>query len=173
MSLSPSGAVKDPLRCYRSVGLLFTLVALLFCCASISSAATAPLSSSLKELQSRFHTNGVVPPVPHCPPLELIVLNVEACVSLDVLNLIRLDVALEADVFEYTIIRPAGVNVLKLLAVADIDVIVNVYLNGVIVSPHPCPPGVVLDLHLVAGVNVIGIDLIKDGCIKHYTCTVH
>jgi hypothetical protein len=127
-------------------------------------------------LQSRFHTNGVVPPVPppvpHCPPLELIVLNVEACVSINVLNLIRLDVALEADVFEYTIIRPAGVNVLKLLAVADIDVIVNVYLNGVIVSPHPCPPGVVLDLHLVAGVNVIGIDLIRNGCIQHYTCTV-
>jgi len=86
---------------------------------------------------------------------------------------IRLPISLDVDVYEYTLIRPVGSNKLKLLLDAEIDAFVIVYLNGVIVSPHPVPHGVTLDLLLAVGVNNIRIDLVKGGCITHYTCTVH
>jgi len=114
-----------------------------------------------------------VPVPPICPPLELISLDVKALVSLSILNsLIPLPISLQVGVFEYTLIRPVGTTRLKLLVTAQVGCDVIVYLNGVIVSPHPVPQGVILDLTLVVGINIIRIDVIKGGCITHYTCTV-
>jgi len=113
-------------------------------------------------------------PPPICPPLALISLDLNVLVSLSILNtLIRLPISLQAGVYDYTLTRPVGGGALKLLATAQVDVAVNVYLNGVIVSPHPVPHGVTLDLFLIAGLNIIKIDLVKGNCITHYTCKIY
>jgi len=114
-------------------------------------------------------------PAPSCPPLELISLDLKGCISLlgIVQSIIPIPIAIEVGLFDYVVIRPLGVTLVKLLVTVDVDVAVNVYLNGVIVAPHPVPAGVVLDLNLAIGVNLIKIDLIKGGCITHYTCTIN
>jgi hypothetical protein len=285
MSLSTSVAVKGPLSWSR-VSVLVTLVSLLFYSHSISSEASSALPSSLKSLQTRFHTdsipttcsapclssfscqsipwdyssptdllltpsfakdcadysitrpfghsilrvhlgvtipvgvqvkvflNGIfinvdlsiaidlflnagintleihvgvdacisiytikiyeAPPPPPCVDLALISLDVDACLSISLLGtVIRLPISLDVGVYDYTLVRPVGSHELKLFVNADVDVFVIVYLNGVIVSPHPVPHGVVLDLFLAVGVNLIRIDLVKGGCVTHYTCTVN
>jgi hypothetical protein len=117
-------------------------------------------------------------PVPSvCPPLALISLDLKAYLSISILGILDIDllplsVVIKAGVFDYTVIKPLGAIGVKLKIAVDLDVIANVYCNGVIVSPHPVPAGAVLDVVLAAGTNVLRFDLIKGSCITHYTCTI-
>jgi len=114
------------------------------------------------------------PPNPTCPPLELISLDLKGCISLlgIVQSLIPIPLVIQAGLFDYVVVRPLGVTAVKLLLAVQVDVIIKVYLNGVI-FPHPVTAGVAVDLILALGVNIIKIDLIKGDCITHYACTIN
>jgi hypothetical protein len=106
-----------------------------------------------------------------CLPVALISLDLKAYLAVSILDLLQLSVVIKADVFDYVVIKPLLAIGVKVKIVVDIDVIVNAYWNGLIVSPHPVPAGSVLDVKLAAGTNVLRFDLIKGSCITHYTCT--
>jgi hypothetical protein len=130
-------------------------------------------SSSLKALQSRFHPLGgsVHPPSGGLCDLDLISLSLKVIPWLS--NHVNpLPIVLHHGVHSYTLLRVSSHAILQVLATAPAGVDVNVYLNGLIVEPHPVTPGFTLDLVLNAGTVVLKITLSQGDCLVTYIIVI-